>query len=225
MSRRRLGGFVLVALLFAMATPASAHVSVNPNKAAKGSRTKVAFRVPNERPDAQTVRFEVSIPADPPIQTVRTRPVPGWRATVEKSKLAQPLRVDDREITEVVTRIVWEGGSLKEGEFEDFEVSLGPLPTTTDKIVFKAIQTLSNGEQSRFDEVATPENKDPEHPAPVLSLTPEEAGGHGHLPAAQTVASDSKSDDVGIASLLAGALAVVALLVSMVAVRVAKSNR
>ncbi len=40
--------------------------------------------------------------------------------------------------------------------FEDFTVSLGPLPTNTDRLVFKAIQTYSNGDVVRWIDTPTP---------------------------------------------------------------------
>ena len=61
------------------AGPAAAHVTVNPSReATQGSFAKLAFRVPNERDNAATVKVEVVIPTETAIASVSVRPTPGW---------------------------------------------------------------------------------------------------------------------------------------------------
>jgi len=67
-------------LAIALAAPAAAHVTVQPGTATQGGYTAFAFRVPNERPDAGTVKLEVTLPAEHPISSVRTKPLAGWTA-------------------------------------------------------------------------------------------------------------------------------------------------
>jgi hypothetical protein len=62
----RAGTLVAVAAavsVFAFAGPASAHVTVNPNTATQGGYTKLTFRVPNKKANANTVALEVNLPA------------------------------------------------------------------------------------------------------------------------------------------------------------------
>lgn len=47
--------------VLAAAVPAFAHVSVQPNSAAKGSYSTVAFKVPNEEDKASTIKVEVNL--------------------------------------------------------------------------------------------------------------------------------------------------------------------
>jgi uncharacterized protein YcnI len=167
-------GTVLVALaagaaLVLPATSAFAHVTVNPREATQGGYAKLAFRVPNERDNASTTKVEVNFPTDHPLASVSVRPQQGWTYSVERAKLATPIKSDDGDITEAVSKITWTGGEIKPHEFNEFEVSVGPLPTDVDSIAFKALQTYSNGEVVRWIEESTPTN-DPEHPAPVLKL-------------------------------------------------------
>src|SRR3954466_3571522 len=93
----RIGIAVAAAATAALAFPAiaSAHVTVNPNTAVQGGYTKVTFRVPTERDDASTTKVEVAIPTDKPIASVSTRPVQGWTAVTETSKLQTPIKTDD----------------------------------------------------------------------------------------------------------------------------------
>ena len=158
------------AALLLPATSALAHVSVNPKEATGGGYAKLAFRVPNERDNASTTKLEINFPADHPFASASVRPQAGWTYTVEKTKLATPIKVHDNEISEVVSKITWTGGTIKPGEFNEFEVSVGPLPSDADSITFKALQTYSNGEIVRWIEEPSA-GSEPEHPAPVLKLT------------------------------------------------------
>ncbi|MGH3897402.1 MAG: YcnI family protein [Pseudonocardiaceae bacterium] len=165
-------GAVCVVVLLTLAGVASAHVTVNPRTAQQGGYTKVAFRVPNERDTASTTQLEINFPTDHPIASVSTRAVPGWTSTVQKATLAKPIITSHGQITETVSKITWTSGTIAPGTFEEFDVSLGPLPTDTDQLVFKALQTYDNGEVVRWIDTAPPGAAEPEHPAPVLKLTP-----------------------------------------------------
>lgn len=196
----------LAALTISLAaSAASAHVTANPNTAAPGSYTKISFRVPNEEPKADTTRLEVDLPMDHPIASVAVRPQPGWTAKVEKSKLATPIKSDDAEVTQAVSKITWSGGKIAPGEFQEFDVSLGPLPTDTNRLMFKATQTYSNGDVVTWDQDPGNGGQEPEHPAPTVRLTASagaSAGAPKALPGAKQAASDAKDD--GTARLLAG---------------------
>jgi len=185
-------------LLVVAAGPALAHVTVDPGQAAQGSFQELAFRVPNERDDAATTKVEIAFPTDHPIAFVSVEPLPGWTAKVDRAKLAKPVSVHGGEVTEAVSRITWSGGSIKAGEYEDFEVSAGPLPEGATKLEFKALQTYSSGEVVRWIQ-STPEGgEEPEHPAPTLTLTAatgEEPGaGQAPAPAVPAAASDQDVD-------------------------------
>jgi uncharacterized protein YcnI len=158
--------------LIAAASVAEAHVTVNPNTAAQGAYTKVSFRVPNEEASANTTTVEVDLPADHPIASVSLRPVPGWTATTTTTQLATPIKSDDGDVSQAVTKIVWTGGTIAPGQFQEFDVSLGPLPKDTDHLVFKALQTYSDGTVVRWIDLQQPGQPEPDHPAPVLHLTP-----------------------------------------------------
>jgi uncharacterized protein len=186
------GGAVLLS-----AVPAFAHVTVQPATAAKGSYSTVSFKVPNEQDSASTVRIEVNLPADHPIASVSLQPVPGWTAKVTTSKLATPLKTDDGTVDQAVTKIVWSGGKIAPGQFQQFPVSLGPLPQDAGALVFKTLQTYDNGDVVRWIEVPQAGQPEPENPAPSLTLTAATAasGGSGTAgtPAAAPAGDTSKS--------------------------------
>jgi uncharacterized protein YcnI len=185
--RFAVAGSVAAATVLLATAPAFAHVSVQPQgPAAEGGYATVNFKVPNERDNASTTRLEVNFPTDHPLASVMPQPVPGWTATVTKAKLAKPLTVHGKQIDEAVSKVTWTGGKIGPGEFQQFPLSIGALPTDTDQLVFKAIQTYSNKEVVRWIEEQKKGAAEPENPAPVLTLTAAEGDEHA------TTASDDK---------------------------------
>ncbi|GKQ38604.1 YcnI family protein [Streptomyces sp. A012304] len=187
-----------------VSAPAFAHVTVQPEgTAAKGGYAVVDFRVPNERDNASTTKLEINFPTDQPLSSVLPQQIPGWKIAVTKSKLAKPLEVHGRQISEAVSKVTWtaEGKGIQPGFIQQFPVSLGMLPEDSDEIVFKAIQTYSNKEVVRWIEVQQKGAEEPDNPAPVLALSDAEDG-HAHGSTASTAAEDSHedSDDAKAAS-------------------------
>lgn len=196
-----------------LAGPASAHVTVNPTEAKQGGYGRFAFRVPNESDTASTTKVEVNLPENAPVGSVSTMPVPGWTVTVEKRKVDPPIEVHGSQLTEAVSKLTWTAapnGGVKPGEFQEFPVSMGPLPQT-DRMVFKVLQTYSDGNISRWIEEPTPGGEEPENPAPVLTLTTASASA-SPAASAPAAAADDDDDDAdtgaatafGVAGLVAG---------------------
>ncbi|MFF5112241.1 YcnI family protein [Streptosporangium sp. NPDC000509] len=208
----------VTALTLGLALPALAHVTINPGSAQQGGFTKVAFRVPNERDDASTTKLEVTFPTDHPLAFVSVKPVPGWEVKVVEGKLPKPVTTEYGELTEAVTKVTWSGGKIDPGQFQEFEVSMGALPTDTDQLVFPTTQTYSGGEVVKWADEPKADGSEPERPAPTLKLTPASAEGDGHgavasatpsaaapasAPSVAPAASAESSD--GTARLLGGA--------------------
>jgi periplasmic copper chaperone A len=225
-------GAVVVAL--GVAGPAFAHVTVNPNSATQGGYGRVAFRVPNESDTASTVKLEVNLPEDAPVASVSTMPVPGWTVAVQRRTLATPLTVHGSQVTDVVAKLTFTaaaGGGVKPGEFQEFPVSMGPLPEK-DQMVFKVLQTYSDGEISRWIDEPVEGGEEPERPAPMLTLVdPPEEGEDAAAPAddgaaegeqAASVTNAASQDDVDSANTLAtiglivGALGLLAAIFAIV---------
>lgn len=161
-----------VVAVIGMAAPAAAHVTVSPSEVAPGEYARVAFRVPNESDTDSTVKLEVYLPENAPLASVSTMPVPGWTVAVTKRKLAQPLDLRGSQVTEVVSVITWtasEGAGVKPGEFLEFPVSMGRIPDNADRLVFKTLQTYSDGTIVRWIEEPK-EGAELEHPAPFLAV-------------------------------------------------------
>ena len=206
------------------AAPAFAHVTAQPDQAAQGGYTVVTFRVPDESDTAGTVKLEVRLPADHPITSVRTTPIPGWSAAVAKATLTPPVQVNGNAVTEAVSTVTWTaapGTRIGPGEYLDFPLSLGPLPTGVDQLALPATQTYDDGKVVAWDQPTT-DGAEPERPAPVVRLIPatgaDAMGSHDGDAAPPAAAAGvgpppgagSRADDtarwLGGAGLLVGAL-------------------
>lgn len=197
-------------------SPASAHVTVNPREANQGGYARLAFRVPTESDTASTTKLEVVFPENDPLASVSTMPVPGWTVQVERKAPAKPVEAHGQQLTQVVSKLTWTAtpaAVIKPGEFQEFPVSVGPLPEATDKLIFKALQTYSDGTVARWIEEPV-EGQESENPAMVLKLTPaaDEAATQPVANAQDEVAGADDSDDsgntlpvvLGIVGLIAG---------------------
>jgi uncharacterized protein YcnI len=189
----------LVATIVA-APAAQAHVTVQPGELEGGGFSVVSFRVPNERDDASTTRLRVTLPEDQPMGSVRTTPLPGWRVTTRTRQLDEPIELFGEELDSVVSEITWKAtdAGIEPGQYVDFDLSIGQLPESGE-LAFQARQTYSSGEQVDWNEVAVGD-AEPEHPAPVLSLTPPAPEEGTADPAAAPVTGDDagsseRSDD------------------------------
>lgn len=178
---------------------ASAHVSVNPSTVVAGSYSKITFRVPNESAKADTVKVSVQFPLDHPFASVSVKKEPGWTAAVTTSKLAKPLSDDDNaSITQAVSSITWTAdasGRISLGQFAEFDLSVGPVPNVA-SLALTATQTYSDGTVVQWNEPTPASGEEPEHPAPVLTITPASSGSSaaGSTTAGSTTTGTSSSD-------------------------------
>jgi len=197
-SRLAAAGALAASAVVVLSAPAFAHVSVQPEgAAAKGGYAVVDFKVPNERDDASTTKLEVTFPTDHPLASAMPEPMDGWNIEVTKSKLAKPLEVHGKKISEAVSKITWtaDGKGIEPGYFEKFPVSVGALPEDADELTFKALQTYSDKEVVRWIEVQKDGAEEPENPAPVLALSAASEDGHAHGSKAEDASDDSKTTE------------------------------
>jgi uncharacterized protein YcnI len=209
------------------ALPALAHVSVNSPGATQGGFGVLTFRMPNEVDNANATELKVQLPADQPLASVAVQPLPGWTYTVQRAKLAKPITDDDgNQVSDYPSVVDWKAtaGGVKPGEYQDFNLSVGPLPKA-DSMTFKALQTYSDGQVVSWIELpAAGSSDEPEHPAPTLKLAP--AGGAATTttdtsPAAAARAGDDSGSSVTGAYVVGG----LGLLAGLAALAVALTGR
>ena len=164
-----------VALICAAAIPAWAHVTVAPESAPSGATDQqITFRVPNEESSAATTKVEIVLPSDPPLIGVLALPVTGWTTKVTTQHLAKPVQTDDGPVSDVVNDLTWTADNAAAGvqpdNFGAFQILVGALPDSGNQVVFKAVQTYSNGNVVRWVDPVTSGGPEAEHPTPILDL-------------------------------------------------------
>jgi uncharacterized protein YcnI len=194
-----------VAILGALtAQAAEAHVRVHADSTQSGSFSQLTFRVPNESETAGTVTVQVTLPQDTPFLDVSTKPLPGWTASVTEQPLPTPVTVEGTTITKAPRTVTWQaqaGTRIEPGQYQDFDISVGPLPAAG-TVLLPATQTYSDGKVVAWDQPTPAGGAEPEHPAPELVVTA--------ATATATATSTSATGDP-VARLLGGAALVVAL--------------
>lgn len=210
--RRTIAAAVVVLGLGAVAAPALAHVTVQPNEAVIGEFSRSVVRVPNERDDAGTTKVKVELP---PLAFVSFEPKDGWKRTVEMVEFDEPIEVFGEEITEGVGSVTWSGGKIGAGEFDEFGFS-ARMPDGETTLTFNAIQTYSSGEVVEW--TGAPDSEEPaaqvevydigagegEGQLAVLARLNEAAGG----PATEGDEEDDKEESSGSLGVLLGGLGV-----------------
>ncbi|MEU4395428.1 YcnI family protein [Kribbella sp. NPDC023855] len=159
-------------ILAGAAGSASAHVTVSSPDAKPGGYAKLVFRVPTESDNASTTKLVVSLPKDHPFAHVGAQVKDGWKVVKTTEKLPQAVKVGDVTLSEAITTVTWTAaaGGVPPNDFDEFALSVGKLPEGVDSLNFPAVQTYSDGEVVKWEELAKDGADKPEHPAPTLKL-------------------------------------------------------
>jgi uncharacterized protein YcnI len=180
------------------AASASAHVRVESDNPTPGQTAVVTFRVPGEsETGALTTQLKVDLPD---VTSARTEAMPGWTARLDKAASAGTVST--------VTWTAAPGTGISADQFALFRVSL-KLPEG-DAVTFPATQTYSDGTVVQWDQPALPDGREPEYPAPVLTLsgaTTAAADEHS-APVAQAQTTDNSARWLAGGALIVASVAV-----------------
>jgi uncharacterized protein YcnI len=167
MSRTRVSVLAGLTGLAIAAPAAQAHVTLNPRSVTANSFARVDVRVPNERDEASTKTVVVYFPGG--FYSASTKRVWGWTAKVSMRKLATPVKSDDGDITEEVSKVTWKptskAGWIAPGQFEEFGLSMRIPNKPASTLYFPARQAYSSGEIVNWAGAAGSEN-----PAPAVNV-------------------------------------------------------
>ncbi|MEQ1788657.1 MAG: DUF1775 domain-containing protein [Acidimicrobiales bacterium] len=131
--------------LVGLATPAWAHVEVEPGEAVAGSTQTLTFSVEYE--GSATTGLEVQLPEGATVADVPDKA--GWTSTVDPA----------------ANTVSWSGGSAPDDVTFSVDVI---LPATPGEVLFPAVQQTAEGEEAW---IGTEETEGEEgHPAPRLTL-------------------------------------------------------
>jgi uncharacterized protein YcnI len=220
---------VATVIVVGMSTPAFAHVTTDPGSAPQGGEITLGFRVPNEQTNVNVTQVEVDLPTDTPLLGVDTEPLAGWTAKVAQVNLNPPVQTDDGPVTQAVSQIIWTadaGGVTAPGQFQEFYILVQQLPDKASQVIFKALQTYSDGTIVRWIDPVVAGQEAPDHPTPILTLTPasEGAAPPGTAPGSGTAIDVSKlakktsvnsAQTIGIIGIVLGALGLIAATIAI----------
>ncbi len=145
-----------------------AHVRASSDNAVRGGMAVVTFQVPNEsNTGAATTALSVELPN---VASARTETLPGWSVRLDRDAAAGTVRS--------VTWTAAPGAGIGADQFGLFRVAM-QLPDT-DLVSFPTTQTYADGLSVRWDQPVGPGGREPEHPAPTLTLTAGPAAPYEH---------------------------------------------
>ena len=136
-------------------TPAAfAHVVVKPNQVSVAAFQTFTVGVPNEK-DNPVISLRLVIPEG--LEHITPNVKQGWTVEVKKEKVYEGMKGEklnngkEAPYTEKITEIIWTGGSIPEGQRDDFLFSAqAPADETT--VQWKAYQTYENGDIVSWDQ-------------------------------------------------------------------------
>ncbi len=182
--KRKLAFAAVVFTATAVALPAAAgaHVEITTDAAA-ASDGLVATKVVSENECTKELKtVELVFPQTPDLTVATPAAVPGWTSAATM-----------KPGTQAVASIIWTNDGTATGD-GDFPLVIGPVPSGSSSLAFKAIDTCDDGKVFRWVQ----DGESSEFPAPVLTI----AGADPQTPETSTetkvpvtTVTKKKSDD------------------------------
>jgi uncharacterized protein YcnI len=163
---------VIIGFLVGTGT-ALAHVTIDPGTVAAGSDAILTFRVPTESQTASTVAVAVHLPTDHPFPEVHPQAIAGWTVEATSATLAAPVTEGDLTVTKAVTTVTWTASSqsgIPPEDFGEFAIAVEDVPDVA-SMLLAVTQTYGDGTIVEWKDPTLPGAAQPEHPAPVLTIT------------------------------------------------------
>ena len=156
-------------LLGVQAPPVSAHVQVQPGRAAPGQLQRYSVEVPNELADQDTVEVDLTLPAGFALDVAQS--VPGWQTVIGR-RAGVPVVVS------------WRGGRIPVGTFATFDVE-GRNPSRSGPLRWRTVQRYQRTSVDWGGGATSA------YPAPVVQLAT------AAVPAAAAAGSNTTAADPG----------------------------
>ncbi|MEP9355356.1 DUF1775 domain-containing protein [Xanthobacter sp. KR7-65] len=168
MTRTAIFGALAAAVAAGLAAaPASAHVTLEKSDAVAGTYYKAVLKVGHGCEGSPTTSLKVTIPDG--LVAAKPMPKPGWTLAAEAGAYDRAYAFHGKEVREGVKSIRWSGGSLPDGQYDEFVFIAYLAPEAGARAVpVPVVQTCEKGEL-RWVEVARPGEKAAQ-PAPVLKI-------------------------------------------------------
>jgi periplasmic copper chaperone A len=161
--RAQAGALAAAVLVVALAGPAAAHVTANPDEA-DGPFVRTALRVSHGCEGSPTTAVRVQIPEG--VEQPRPEVVPGWDIEIVGAEAG-----GDEGATGSVAEVAWVAGSLPDEHFQEFGLSFRITDDAPAVLWFPTIQECEAGEHRWIDIPASVEEwGDLEEPAPYVRV-------------------------------------------------------
>ena len=166
---------LLTAMAMLAASPAGAHVSLENRQATVGASYKAVFTVPHGCAGSATIKIRVQIPEG--VIAVKPMPKAGWSVEAISGKYAANYDYHGRKFSEGVKEVVWSGGKLPDGHYDEFVISTyltGNLKANG-MLYFPVVQECEQGISRWIDIPAAghgSHSHDGNSPAPGVKLMP-----------------------------------------------------
>lgn len=178
--RGRMPTCALAALLSLAAFPASAHVTLDRKEVPVSSFYKAVLTVPHGCDGSPTVRIAVQIPDG--VISVKPQVKAGWSIDIKRGPYTRAYSfLHSAKLTEGPKEIVWSGGSLSDGFYDEFafQAFIASELTPGTALYFPVTQTCEKGEH-RWIQIPAAGKPDErlDEPAPAVKLMPVGSKGH-----------------------------------------------
>lgn len=159
-------------MAIAIAGPASAHVTANPNEAPAGEFFKTNFRVGHGCDGSPTTEVSVQLPGN--VSSVHPQVVAGWDIETKMGELDEPIESHGETITEGVREITWTAtdDGLPDAYLQEFGVSMALPDEAGEPLWFPFVQKCADGSHNWIEIPESVEEwGDLDEPAPYVELT------------------------------------------------------
>jgi uncharacterized protein YcnI len=177
-------------MAIAIAGPAAAHVTANPNEAPAGSFFKTNFRVGHGCDGSPTTEVSVQLPGN--VSSVHPQVVAGWNIETKMGELDEPIESEGETITEGVREITWTADeALPDAYMQEFGVSMALPEESSEPLWFPFVQKCADGSHNWIEIPESVEEwGDLDEPAPYIELTEAEGDQGDDAEAEETAATN-----------------------------------
>lgn len=170
-----------LALSLCAAASAHAHASFETDQVSSESSFKAVLQIPHGCDGKATTEVQVKLPEG--FVFAKPQPKPGWEIEIIKGDYRKSYDNHGKTVTSGPLEIRWKNGNLSDDFYDTFVISgkISGFDKET-QIAFPVTQLCGASDTVVWDQIATG-GQNPhslEHPAPTVTVTPAEAGGHDH---------------------------------------------
>ncbi|MEO3474677.1 YcnI family protein [Roseomonas sp. CAU 1739] len=148
------------------ATPAFAHVTLDPAQAAPLAYVRATLRVPHGCGDAATTRITVTLPEG--VTATHPMPKPGWTLVLTpRPGAAAPA--GHGAVPDLAT-VTWEGGRLPNEHYDEFVLRIRMPDSAGETIWFPVRQDCEGGRVTDWSQVPAAGTRLSDYPTPAAAI-------------------------------------------------------